>query len=553
MYTPRGRRARFSIALRFLPSLLALACGAALTDRVGTSRTASQDDPVECCREARGILGNRGSKPETMQLGATKLLFLDGEVVEARENVAEGFHPARKMGPVLKPERPWEDPWIQIRTAPSWNPQKNVWMLWYFCAGGIAYAESPDGLSWERPDLGIREFKGSRHNNLLPKSYEGEPETTWSGFCFAFYDRKERDPGRRYKALASYLFAPAGAATNPTGTPANVAPSSGFYPAVSPDGLRWTTLKTSFIPSSDEAHLFYDDSSGLYAATVKHAGPYGRAVYLSLSSDFEHWSDPRDCLIFHADMRDQEIGAARIAEHLRRPDLMKPITNQPRAYRTDVYNLPVFNYEGMYVGLPTLFNQSGPWHLDPRNQDGFLSVELATSRDLLRWQRSAERARFLPPSPVGGKTYDTGELLAANAPIRIGNELWLYYSGLKSRSDPPPDDGAICLAKLRVDGFVSLDAGEREGQVLTRPLVPSGATLRVNLEAPRGQVWAEILDAASGRVLPGFSRRDCIPAEGDSLDAAVKWKGTNLSALKGRRVRVRLGLRNARLYALWAA
>src|SRR5438876_552885 len=104
------------------------------------------------------------------------------------------------------------------------------------CGSCRAYSRShagpPDGLSWERPDLGIREFKGSRHNNLLPKSYEGEPETTWSGFCFAFYDRKERDPGRRYKALASYLFAPAGAATNPTGTPANVAPSSGFYPAV---------------------------------------------------------------------------------------------------------------------------------------------------------------------------------------------------------------------------------------------------------------------------------------------------------------------------------
>ena len=132
-----------------------------------------------------------------------------------------------------------------------------------------------------------------------------------------------------------------------------------------------------------------------------------------------------------------------------------------------------------------------------------------------------------PLHPWAGSTYDTGELLAANAALRMGNELWIYYSGLKSRAEPPPDGGAICLSKLRLDGFVSLDAGEREGQILTRPLVLSGATLRVNLEAPQGQVWAEILDAATGHVLPGFSRRDCIPASGDRLDAEVKWKGAN--------------------------
>jgi hypothetical protein len=532
--------------------MLALLSGRAIFAGGDSVPAASPKDPVECCREARSILSAVVSKPKSMLLGATKILFIDGAVVEQRADVEEIFHPARKAGPVLKPERSWEGPWIQIRTAPSWNPEKKVWMLWYFCASGTGYAESRDGLRWERPELGLREHDGSRRNNLLPSSHDGDPNSSWSGFSFVFYDRKEQNPERRYKALASYLFTPPPGKT-PPGQEPNLAPASGFYPAVSPDGLRWTTLKTSFIPSSDEAHMFYDEVSGLYAATVKHVGPYGRAVYLSLSRDFEHWSDPKDCLIFHADKLDQDLGAERIAEHLRRPDLLKPVTNQPRAYRTDIYNLPVFAYEGMYVGLPTLFNQSGPWHLDPRNQDGFLSVELAASRDLVQWERSGGRQRFLAPSPLGGNSYDTGELLAANAALRMGNELWIYYSGLKSRAEPPPDGGAICLAKLRVDGFISLDAGEREGQILTRPLVLSGATLRVNLEAPQGQVWAEILDAASGRVLPGFSRNDCIPATGDRLDAEVKWKGAKLSSLKGRNARIRFGLRSASLYAFWAS
>ena len=55
--------------------------------------TAFPNDPVECCREARSILGAAVSKPKSMLLGATKLLFIDGAVVEQRENVQETFHP----------------------------------------------------------------------------------------------------------------------------------------------------------------------------------------------------------------------------------------------------------------------------------------------------------------------------------------------------------------------------------------------------------------------------------------------------------------------------
>src|SRR5688572_31641454 len=75
------------------------------------------------------------------------------------------------------------------------------------------------------------------------------------------------------------------------GADVQVAPASGFYPAVSPDGLRWTTLKTSFIPSSDEAHMFYDEVSGLYAATVKHVGPYGRSRSEEHTSELQSQSN----------------------------------------------------------------------------------------------------------------------------------------------------------------------------------------------------------------------------------------------------------------------
>jgi len=104
---------------------------------------------------------------------------------------------------------------------------------------------------------------------------------------------------------------------------------------------------------------------------------------------------------------------------------------------------------------------------------------------------------------------------------------------------------------LRLDGFVSLDAGAREGSVLTKPLVMEGKSLHLNVAAAEGAVRAEILDARGKRVLSGFSRSECLPVRGDRLNAELKWKRAEVSLLAGKTVRLRFILRNASLYAFW--
>ncbi len=59
-------------------------------------------------------------------------------------------------------------------------------------------------------------------------------------------------------------------------------------------------------------------------------------------------------------------------------------TRGPADYNTDVYNMPIFPYGGVYIGTPMFFNQSGPTPIG--NSEGFHHVELVTSRDLIRWQ-----------------------------------------------------------------------------------------------------------------------------------------------------------------------
>lgn len=543
-------------------TLLILASSLGCSDRVDEQKGPSGEsnvssDPVQCCAEARALLKSvldmRPTPESPIRLSAgVKQLFVDDYLVAEVESVERELHQPKKYGAVIQPDQPWEDHSLQVRTGPSWNPQEKVWMLWYTDG---AYATSQDGVHWEKPVLGLREHKGSKNNNLmLPVTrYEfKDPETgreilkmegDGTSIDKAFYDAKEADPNRRYKGTA-------------TKGPATVRTSRGpgFYPAVSADGKQWTVLD-AFIPSQDESHLFHDEDRGLYAATVKLGGPYGRSVYLSVSKDFEHWTDPRDCLVFHADKRDQELGAERVRMHARSKVLLKPSIDRPEEYQTDVYNLPVFSYQGIYIGMPTVFNHSGNTQ---HNSVGFNMVELTVSRNLVEWERVGNREKFIPLSPFEGeKNYDTGQLLAANQPIVKDNEIWFYYTGLRYRDRPQgypdfPKRGAICLAKLRLDGFVSLDAGETEGYVVTKPLVLAGKTLHVNVEAPDGELRAEVLDPEGKTALPGYSLRDSVPVKGDGLDMELKWQtGTNLSALSGKSVRLRFALRKASLYAFW--
>ena len=98
--------------------------------------------------------------------------------------------------------------------------------------------------------------------------------------------------------------------------------------------------------------------------------------------------------------------------HLDSADLRKPVFHSPEEYVTDIYNLAVFPYEGIYIGMLTVFNHSGN---TSNNSDGFSMVELAMSRDLVHWQRVGDRAKFMPLSRLAdASTYDTAQLLAAD-------------------------------------------------------------------------------------------------------------------------------------------
>ncbi|MST93657.1 MAG: hypothetical protein EXS33_00015 [Pedosphaera sp.] len=463
-------------------------------------------------------------------------LFLDDFVIGDLNQVSRVIHqPTKYAGnPVVRADVPTDGNFIQIRDAPCWEEQEQVWKMWYLRfgddgngAGGAGYARSKDGLHWEKPVLGVVESHGSRNNNLV--TVKDEPRA----FIHHVFLDPHAQPAQRYKGMIE---------------------SRGLQPLVSADGFVFTKLAVPVIPSGDESHVNWDERQQQYILTVKHNGPFGRSIYLSLSKDYEHWSVPE--LIYHADAQDQILGERYLREVAENPRMWRPTINQPGEYNVEIYNMPVFAYEGLYIGLPTYFESSGRIPRPRGNQDGVSSPKLVSSRDLRVWNRIADRAHFIPVSEMGSGALDTGQILASSHPVQIGDELWFYYSGLDVRYRPnvPKADGyrgGIHLAKLRLDGFVSLRAGDQGGFVDTRPARIDGKRLLVNVTAEGGQLTAEITDAEGRNVLPGWERNRCTVVTGDQLRTELTWPGRMLAELKGKQVRIRFHLKNADLYSFW--
>ena len=107
----------------------------------------------------------------------------------------------------------------------------------------------------------------------------------------------------------------------------------------------------------------------------------------------------------------------------------------------------------------------------------------------------------------------------------------------------------IGLAKLRLDGFVSLQAGTGEGSLTTRPFTFEGERLTINAAAPRGRVQVEIL-GSDGLPLKGYGKAECLMERFDETRQVVRWNGEeSLGHLQGQAIQLRFTLQQARLYS----
>ena len=436
-------------------------------------------------------------------------LFVDDHLVASKVNVTRRYHAFKKhpANPLVVVDKPWEHNVVNATTVLP-NETGDGFRMWYYCwsppeftapgrsHGGYGlYAVSRDGLRWEKPNLGLITWSG---DNSTANNFVGAGGSI-------LHTPEDPDPARRYKAIAPghYTF------------------------RASPDGLRWEALgqKPAF-SAGDTGHVMWDARAKKFRAYAKVnatvSGLRRRAIGYSESAGYEDW--PRLRLILAPDDFDDRWAVPGSVQ------------------RTHFYNCPVVAYETLYLGFLMMFraeDDEGYFH-------GPIFVELVSSRDGVHWLREeGER----PPILAGGpeRTWDHGMVTVASLLV-VSNELRLYYSGYDGLHDYLPFHSAIGLATLRKDGFVSLDGDDVPGEVTTKRLRGLKGQLHVNAEAAGGLLQVEVLDA-DGKVLPGYSRNDCVQPRGNGTDQIVTWRQHQALPESERPLRLRFHLRNVSLYS----
>jgi len=364
----------------------------------------------------------------------------------------------------------------------------------------ICYAESRDGIHWERPELGIVEHGGSKRNNIILNCKAG---VAMNG-AFAVFkdDNPECRPDAKYKAVAT-----------------NSKNGRGLSAYKSADGIRWSLMadRAVITKGAFDSHnlAFWDGERGQYRAYYRDFRKGVRDIRTCTSKDFINWSKP---------VWLKYPGAPN--EHL--------YTNAIRPYSRAPH---------ICLGFPKRFVPSR----NPTNHPGAGVSDgvFMSSRDRLSFRRWPEA--FLRPGPEEGRWVCRNNFFAWGMAELAPGELSLYategyYRGPASR---------LRRYTVRTDGFVSANAPLRGGELITKPIVFSGRELCINFStSAAGNVRVEIQNS-DGERFQGYRLVDCPEIYGDEIEQVVSWKrGSNVSELAGKPVRLRLVLRDADLYAL---
>ena len=452
---------------------------------------------------------------EPIELGPGTHLFVDDYLVADSKGLVRTTHQAeRSPHPILAKAEPWhEQPMFQLEVIP--DPERPGWRMWYSIknpGGGGAYrcfgyAESPDGIEWKRPHLGLVEAGGSTANNLIPL-----PDTFG---LFLVDDGPDcPEPSQRYKlgyyggGLAVAFSADGRHFDFHPGNP--VLSGTAKYPQAEVsdviDGC-WDPLRRCYL-LIHKASGFPED--GYRGKPPHNSEGHRRVVAQSLSDDFVHWREPR-----------------RIIE---------PGPEEPGMW--EFYGMMPQVRGDLYLGFLRVLRDDLP--AEPGGTvEGIGWTELCTSRDGENWTH--HREPFLQRSDQPG-AWDRAMAWVGDCET-VGDEELVYYGGWSTGHKG--GDRQIGLAKLRKNGFVSRDAGSEQGALCTPVVVLQAEQLVLNATV-QGELQVRVLDR-HGHPLEGLDWDECDPIHGDSLAHTVRWK-RGPAPPRGRPVRLEFSLREAQLY-----
>lgn len=269
---------------------------------------------------------------------------------------------------------------------------------------------------------------------------------------------------------------------------------NGIHLLRSPDGCHLEAQKEQSLPCIGDRSSFYYDRIEDEYLLISRLGRRGlptmrwqdisvpRFANLWKSSDLLHWRD---------------FGII-----LRRDDLDPPDVS--------IYGMQPFRYGNCWLALVEIYHQAVER----------LDTQLAYSTDGIVWWRMDER---MPVLPRGGEgAWDSHWVVPTiNAPIDDGNRIRIYYCGAGTKHGSGTRHWrSVGLATIRRDGWVSLEAGRKEGILVTTALpLDRPMRLEVNVDCRSGYLLTEVFPAVTGRGTESLSEPLFSPARLEYTDA----------------------------------
>jgi len=468
---------------------------------------------------------------DPIDIGGRRELFADQFLIEKLNGTRLQMHAPRDEGVTFSFDKPWEGLFSGYATIITLEDGR---LRAYYRGKAVAnrdgseeevtcVAESDDGRTWTKPDLGIYGVMGTRDNNVVLMN----ANTAAHNFS-PFLDTRPGVPdGERFKAFGGTME------------------SGGLTAWKSADGYRWekivpdSVITKEMVPYKymfDSQNVpFWSGAEGKYVAYYRVFEDGIRRIVRSESTDFLKWTPP-------------------VLLGYRHPEMEAPIehlyTNQTSPY---------FRAPHLYVAIAARF-MPGRQVLDDE-QAKAIGVNPGYFKD-------TSDAIFMTTRPVeGGEHVGYYDRTFLEGFIRggIGAQNWVSRTNYPSLNVVPtgPNEMSVYVNQdyaqptahmrrysMRLDGFASLHCGYAGGHAITKPVIFAGRELSLNFSTSAAGGVKIGFEDPEGNPIPGFSVEDCVMQIGNEIDRKVIWKsGSDVSSLAGKPVRLRFSMKDADVYS----
>jgi len=479
-----------------------------------------------------------------------KYLFIDDAILEKYENCQFVPNPPVKAeivmtsikGPFRKHLSVLEDDSNYIRLYTTVDDDRlAVWI-------------SKDGIHFEAPILPNGKYKN--YTNIVLN------ENVGTGIVFI---DPNAPPEEKWKYVSDY-------------------DGRGVYLYYSKDGLKFERYKEPIIPlpTGSQVNLFYDEQKGVYSAYLRtgyfrtETGSTERAYLYAESKNLIKPWDFKPLSESEFELMNSKLKSPALTPwYLDNGPLSPPglSCEYPVVFsniknfdpdNTDIYIAKALKYpwaEDVYLAFPVVYfhyEKAQPLTRSilssPQRKlgSGPLETQIAVSRDGIHWKRYP-RPAYVGIGEHQGIDFKTAYI--AYGMIKRGNEIWQYCFCEPHYHSPwvkYDDKRAVIRLIHKIDRFVSLDSPyDKIATAITKPLIFKGKKLTLNIDTDAtGYAQVGFLDI-NGNPIPGFSIDECIYINGDFFCKEVEWlnKGTDISELEGKPVKIIFKMRGAKLFS----